>query len=75
MTELELAGIAVAELYANGAEGEAHTVYSFGGTKTTNAISRNTHRQLEPATSSRSTSAAGSTATRPRWGVPSAWGG
>jgi len=47
MTELELAGIAVGELYANGAEGEAHTVYAFGGTKTTNAISRNTHRQLE----------------------------
>ena len=47
MTELELAGIAVGELYANGAEGEAHTVYAFGGTKTTNAISRNTHRRLE----------------------------
>ncbi len=46
MTELELAGIAVSELYANGAEGEAHTVYAFGGTKTTNAISRNTHRPL-----------------------------
>ena len=46
MTELELAGIAVAELYANGAEGEAHTVYAFSGTKTTNAISRNTHRPL-----------------------------
>jgi len=46
MTELELAGIAVAELYANGAEGEAHTVYAFGGTKTTNGISRNTHRPL-----------------------------
>ena len=46
MTELELAGVAVAELYANGAEGEAHTVYAFGGTKTTNAISRNTHRPL-----------------------------
>mgnify|MGYP001816269513 FL=1 len=47
MTELELAGVAIAELYANGAEGEAHTVYSFGGTKTTNAISRSTHRPLE----------------------------
>lgn len=47
MTELELAGIAVNELYRNGAECEAHTVYSFGGKKTSNAISRGTHRQLE----------------------------
>lgn len=47
MTELELAGIAISELYANGAEGEAHTTYSFGGVKTSNAISRGTHRQLE----------------------------
>ncbi len=46
MTELELAGIAVSTLYANGAEGEAHTVYSFGGKKTTNGISRSTHRRL-----------------------------
>ena len=47
MTELELAGIAVSTLYANGAEGEAHTTYSFGGKKTSNGISRGTHRQLE----------------------------
>jgi len=47
MTELELAGIAVAELYRNGAEGEAHTVYSFGGKATTNGISRSTHRRYE----------------------------
>lgn len=47
MTELELAGIAIQTLYANGAESEAHTVYSFGGRKTTNAISRSTHRILE----------------------------
>jgi Xaa-Pro aminopeptidase len=47
MTELELAGVALAELYANGAEGEAHTVYSFGGKKTSNGISRGTHRPLE----------------------------
>jgi Xaa-Pro aminopeptidase len=46
MTELELAGIAVSELYANGAEGEAHTIYSFGGRRTTNAISRSTHEPL-----------------------------
>ena len=47
MTELELAGIAISELYSNGAEGEAHTVYAFGGVKTSNGISRGTHRQLE----------------------------
>jgi Xaa-Pro aminopeptidase len=48
MTELELAGIAIDVLYRNGAECEAHTVYSFGGKKTSNAISRGTHRRLEP---------------------------
>ena len=47
MTELELTGIAINEIYANGAECEAHTIYSFGGKKTTNAISRATHRKLE----------------------------
>jgi Xaa-Pro aminopeptidase len=47
MTELELTGIAVNALYSNGAECEAHTIYSFGGKKTTNAISRATHRELQ----------------------------
>ena len=47
MTELELTGIAIDVLYRNGAECEAHTVYSFGGKKTTNAISRATHRRFE----------------------------
>ena len=47
MTELQLTGVAVDVLYTNGAECEAHTVYSFGGKKTTNAISRSTHRVLE----------------------------
>lgn len=47
MTELELAGIALATLYSNGAEGEAHTVYSFGGQKTSNGISRGDHRRFE----------------------------
>lgn len=47
MTELELAGVALATLYANGAEGEAHTVYSFGGQKTSNGISRGDHRRFE----------------------------
>ncbi|MCK4982405.1 MAG: aminopeptidase P family N-terminal domain-containing protein, partial [Victivallaceae bacterium] len=37
MTELELTGVAINELYSNGAECEAHTIYSFGGQKTTNA--------------------------------------
>ncbi len=47
MTELELTGVAINEIYSHGAECEAHTVYSFGGKKTTNAISRATHRKLE----------------------------
>jgi Xaa-Pro aminopeptidase len=47
MTELELAGIAIDVLYRNGAECEAHTVYSFGGKKTSNGISRGTHRRFE----------------------------
>ena len=47
MTELELTGVAINAIYANGAECEAHTIYSFGGKKTTNAISRGTHRKLE----------------------------
>jgi Xaa-Pro aminopeptidase len=47
MTELELSGIAVDTIYRNGGECEAHTVYSFGGKKTTNAISRATHRRFE----------------------------
>ena len=47
ISELELSGIAINELYSNGAECEAHTVYAFGGKKTTNAISRGTHRKLE----------------------------
>jgi len=47
MTELELTGVAINDLYSNGAECEAHTIYSFGGKSTTNAISRATHRKLE----------------------------
>ncbi|MCH2114807.1 MAG: Xaa-Pro peptidase family protein [Pirellulales bacterium] len=47
MTELELTGVAVETLYRHGAESEAHTVYAFGGKKTTNAISRGTHRTFE----------------------------
>ena len=47
MTELQLTGVAVEALYRHGAECEAHTVYAFGGKKTTNAISRGTHRLFE----------------------------
>ncbi|MBN2301887.1 MAG: aminopeptidase P family protein, partial [Lentisphaerae bacterium] len=47
MTELQLAGVAIDAIYRNGGECEAHTVYSFGGKKTTNAISRGTHRKFE----------------------------
>lgn len=47
MTELELTGIAVEAIYRHGGESEAHTVYAFGGKKTTNAISRGTHRRFE----------------------------
>ena len=47
MTELELTGVAVEALYRHGAECESHTVYSFGGKKTNNAISRGTHRRFE----------------------------
>lgn len=34
-------------IYRNGGESEAHPVYAFGGKKTTNAISRATHRAFE----------------------------
>ena len=47
MTELALTGVAIESLYRHGAESEAHTVYAFGGKKTTNAISRGTHRKFE----------------------------
>ncbi|MCH2595322.1 MAG: Xaa-Pro peptidase family protein [Pirellulales bacterium] len=47
MTELELTGVALDTLYRHGAECEAHTVYAFGGKKTTNAISRGTHRKFK----------------------------
>lgn len=47
MTELQLAGVILQTLYENGAEYEAHAIYSFGGKKTNNAISRPTHRVFE----------------------------
>ena len=48
MTELELAGIVLQTLYAAGAEYEAHPVYVLSGKKSTNAISRPTHRVMQP---------------------------
>lgn len=47
MTELQLVGVILEALYANGAESEAHPVYSFGGQRTCNAICRPTHRVFE----------------------------
>jgi len=47
MTELQLAGIGVETIYRNGGESEAHPIYSFGGQKSSNAISRSTHRPFE----------------------------
>lgn len=47
MTELQLAGIAASTLYENGAECEAHTIYSFGGIKTSSAIARGSHREFK----------------------------
>ncbi|MBT3374100.1 MAG: aminopeptidase P family protein [Lentisphaerae bacterium] len=46
MTELELAGVASNIIYANGGECEAHTIYSFGGIKTSSAIARGSHREF-----------------------------
>ncbi len=46
MTELELSGVALETIYRHGGESEAHTVYAFGGEKTTNAISRGTQRRF-----------------------------
>lgn len=50
MTELELVGIIQKELYAAGAEYEAHAVYAFSGPRTRHAISRPTHSPILPGT-------------------------
>lgn len=46
MTELQVIGIAQAEIYKHGGEYEGHALYCFGGPATNNAISRPTHRKL-----------------------------
>jgi Xaa-Pro aminopeptidase len=50
MTELELVGLVQKELYASGAEYEAHAVYAFAGPRTRHAISRPTHSPILPGT-------------------------
>jgi Xaa-Pro aminopeptidase len=50
MTELELVGLIQKELYAAGAEYEAHAVYAFAGPRTRHAISRPTHSPILPGT-------------------------
>ncbi len=47
LTELQVVGIVEEALYANGAEYEAHPVYSLSGISTTHAISRPTHRVMQ----------------------------
>jgi Xaa-Pro aminopeptidase len=47
MTELQMVGIVQQVLYENGAEYEAHPVYSLSGLNTTHAISRPTHRVMQ----------------------------
>ena len=47
MTELQVTGIAQAELYKHGAEYEGHALYVFCGPATCNAISRPTHNTIK----------------------------
>jgi Xaa-Pro aminopeptidase len=48
MTECQLVGVIQEEIYAAGAEYEAHAVYAFAEHSTRNAISRPSHRPLKP---------------------------
>jgi Xaa-Pro aminopeptidase len=48
MTELEVVGLIQKELYAAGAEYEAHALYVLSGKNTRHAISRPTHKVLQP---------------------------
>lgn len=48
MTELQVVGIAQRSIYERGAEYEGMPQYVFAGESTTHAISRPTHRRLEP---------------------------
>lgn len=47
MTELQAIGIAQREIYANGGEYEGHSLYCFGGGRTSNGISRPTYAKLK----------------------------
>ena len=46
MTELQVLGIAQREIYANGGEYEGHSLYCFGGDRTSNGISRPTYAKI-----------------------------
>ena len=46
MTEFQAIGIAQREIYANGGEYEGHSLYCFGGDRTSNGISRPTSAKL-----------------------------
>ena len=46
MTEFQVIGIAQREIYANGGEYEGHSLYCFGGVRTSNGISRPTGAKL-----------------------------
>ena len=46
MTEFQAIGIAQREIYANGGEYEGHSLYCFGGDRTSNGISRPTAAKL-----------------------------
>ena len=47
MTEFQAIGIAQREIYANGGEYEGHSLYCFGGNRTSNGISRPTSAKLK----------------------------
>ena len=47
MTEFQAIGIAQREIYANGGEYEGHSLYCFGGERTSNGISRPTGAKLK----------------------------
>ena len=47
MTELQVLGIAQREIYANGGDYEGHSLYCFGGDRTSNGISRPTYAKLK----------------------------
>ena len=47
MTELQVIGIAQREIYANGGDYEGHSLYCFGGDRTSNGISRPTYAKIK----------------------------